>query len=113
MKNFLKENINISNNNNTNFSITHCSLNNDNLTAKKLINLCNNFLHENNDFYIKGEKCSPCSPIISTNIGYILLYTIYYIILQLINNVSIYEIWKSLQFTYKLTYVSFFIKKHL
>jgi thioester reductase-like protein len=108
-----EECINKINNNNTNFSITHCSLNNDNLTAKKLINLCNNFLHENNDFYIKGEKCSPCSPIISTNIGYILLYTIYYIILQLINNVSIYEIWKSLQFTYKLTYVSFFIKKHI
>ena len=99
-------------NNNINFSITHCSLNNNDLYAKNLIDLGNNFINKNNDIYIKGQKCIPYSPIISSNIVYILIYSIYYIIIQFINNISIHEIWKSLYFTYKLTYVSFFIKKH-
>jgi len=100
-------------NNNKTFTISHCSLNNEKLNAYDLFHLSNDFINNySNDLFIKGKKCIPFTPIITNNIFYILIYTIYYIIIQLINNFSLYEIWKSLEFTYKLTYVSFFIKKH-
>lgn len=100
-------------NSNKIFTISHCSLNNEKLNAYDLFNLSNDFINNySNDLFIKGKKCIPFTPIITNNIFYMLTYTIYYIIIQLINNFSLYEIWKSLEFTYKLTYVSFFIKKH-
>jgi len=100
-------------NNNDNFSLSHCSLNIENINAYELFNLSNEFITKyNTDFFIKGKKCIPFNPIITKNIFYILNYIIQYIIIQLVNNHSIYEIWKSLEFTYKLTYVSFFIEKH-
>ena len=100
--------------NNTNdFTIKHCSLNNKNLYVDEIINIFyKSSIFKNTDNIINGKKIISFKPIITTNILYILLYLIYYIIIQLIEKKTFMKIYKSLIYCYKLTSVSYFIKQN-
>ena len=100
-------------NNTIDFTIKHCSLNSKNLYVDEIVNIFyKSSIFRNTDNIINGKKIISFKPIITTNILYILLYLIYYIIVQLIEKKTFMNIYKSLIYSYKLTSVSYFIKQN-
>ena len=95
------------------FTIKHCSLNKKNLYTVDIVDtFYKTKIFQNKDNIINGEKIISYKPIITTNILYILLYVIKYIIIQLIQKKSLFKIYKGLIYSYKLTSVSYFINQN-
>jgi thioester reductase-like protein len=95
------------------FTIKHCSLNKKNLYTVDIVDtFYKTKIFQNKDNIINGEKIISYKPIITTNILYILLYVIKYIIIQLIQKRSLFKIYKGLIYSYKLTSVSYFINQN-
>ena len=96
------------------FSISHCSYNNNYFSVSKLHDFIHHIhsTHNHNPININSISYKPYIPMFSHNWLYKLYSIIYFVIVKFIQGSSVYDIYKSLKFTYKYTYVTQFLKKN-
>jgi fatty acyl-CoA reductase len=97
------------------YSINHCSYNNTFWGTSKVYE-CSEHIYNNyqsQPILIKSNYYKPYIPMFIGDSTFYKLYSvIYFIIIKLIQGMSIFDIYKSLNFTYKYSYVTHFLKKN-
>ena len=97
------------------YTINHCSYNNNHFTVSKLHQYIKHIQNkkQDNPLLLNSIYFKPYVPILVGNSTFYKLYAIiYFIIIKLIQGMSLINIYKSLKFTYKYTYVTQFLKKN-
>lgn len=97
------------------YSIQHCSYNNNHFSVAKLHNFINHIKNKKhaNPILIDSIYYKPYVPLFVGNSTFYKIYAIvYFIIIKLLQGMSLMNIYKSLKFTYKYTYVTQFLKKN-